>query len=187
MNPSKVMAGTGPAPQETGIAKTLLLCLPMALITFLMLSRGHMPQELSKLVAFAATFLFVNTIFFLMIRTGRTDRYRSLLFVTYAVCFVVSFIANLVETRGSMAISESNMIEGLTPFCHIVIPMTLIPAALTKTIIFPGTILGAHASIASMFALWIGSSLALGRGFCSWFCFFGGLDEDFPASSGKRG
>jgi polyferredoxin len=71
------------------------------------------------------------------------------------------------------------MIEGLTPFCHIVIPMTLIPAALTKTIIFPGTIVGVSHSIASMFVLWIGSSLALGRGFCSWFCFFGGLDEGF--------
>jgi len=57
--------------------------------------------------------------------------------------------------------------------------MTIIPAALTKTIIFPGTIIGGFASIASMFALWIGASLALGRGFCSWVCFFGGLDEGF--------
>ena len=114
-----------------------------------------------------------------MIRTGETDRWRSLLFVTYAACFVLSFITNLIEVRGSMAVSEADMIEGLTPFCHIVIPMTLIPAALTKTIIFPGTIIGVHASIAGMFVLWIGSSLALGRGFCSWFCFFGGMDEGF--------
>ena len=78
-----------------------------------------------------------------------------------------------------MAISQADMIEGLTPFCHIVIPMTLIPAALTKTIIFPGTIIGAKHAIAGMFVLWIGSSLALGRGFCSWVCFFGGMDEGF--------
>ncbi|MCG6536655.1 MAG: 4Fe-4S binding protein [Syntrophales bacterium LBB04] len=69
--------------------------------------------------------------------------------------------------------------EGLTPFCHIVIPMTLIPAALTKTIIFPGTIIGTAHSIAGMFVLWIGASLALGRGFCSWACFFGGMDDGF--------
>jgi polyferredoxin len=114
-----------------------------------------------------------------MIRTGETDRWRSLLFVIYAVCFVISFITNLIEVRGSMAVSQANMIEGLTPFCHIVIPMTLIPAALTKTIIFPGTIFGTKTAIASMFVLWIGSSLALGRGFCGWVCFFGGLDDGF--------
>jgi polyferredoxin len=95
-----------------------------------------------------------------------------------AAAFVISFISNLIEARGSMMFTESDMIEGDIPFCHLVIPMTLIPAALTKTINFPGTILGSHA-IAPMFILWSGVSLALGRGFCSWFCFFGGLDEGF--------
>ena len=57
--------------------------------------------------------------------------------------------------------------------------MTLIPAALTKTIIFPGSIIGGYASIASMFVIWIGASLSLGRGWCSWGCFFGGLDDAF--------
>jgi polyferredoxin len=151
----------------------------MMLITLFMLSRGKLPQEPGDLIAFVITFIFINSIFFLMIRTGKTDRLRSILFITYAVCFVVSFISHLIEARGSMALSQANMIEGLTPFCHIVIPMTLIPAALTKTIIFPGTIIGAKTAIASMFALWIGATLALGRGFCGWACFFGGLDEGF--------
>ena len=162
---------------QPGMGKTILLCLPMMLITLLTLSRGKLPQEPGGLFAFVATFIFINSIFFLMIRTGKTDRLRSVLFITYAVCFVISFISHLVEARGSMALSQANMIEGLTPFCHIVIPMTLIPAALTKTIIFPGTIIGAKTAIASMFALWIGATLALGRGFCGWVCFFGGLDE----------
>ncbi|MGV8058136.1 MAG: 4Fe-4S binding protein [Smithellaceae bacterium] len=172
-------SGISPANNNPGILKTLLLCLPMMAITLLMLSRGKLPAEPVRLIAFIFTFAFINAIFFLMIHSGKTDRWRSILFVTYALCFVVSFITNLIEARGSMAISEADMLEGLTPFCHIVIPMTLIPAALTKTIIFPGTITGAHASIASMFVLWIGSSLALGRGFCSWCCFFGGMDEGF--------
>jgi polyferredoxin len=30
-----------------------------------------------------------------------------------------------------------------------------------------------------MFVIWIGASLALGRGWCSWGCFFGGLDDAF--------
>ncbi|MEI6152658.1 MAG: 4Fe-4S binding protein [Deltaproteobacteria bacterium] len=161
------------------MVKSFLLAFPMMVLTFVMLSGGRMSQDPKKMIAFAITFLFVNIIFFLMIRTGKTDKYRSILFVSYAVCFVISFITHLIELRGSMAISGANMVEGLTPFCHIVIPMTLIPAALTKTIIFPGTIVGSFASIASMFVLWIGASLALGRGFCSWVCFFGGLDDGF--------
>ena len=172
-------AGIVPANQEQGISKTLLLCLPMIIITVMMLSGGKLPTEPTRLIAFILTFVFINAIFFLMIRTGETDRWRSILFVTYAVCFVISFISHLIEARGSMAVSQANMIEGLTPFCHIVIPMTLIPAALTKTIIFPGTIIGTKTAIAGMFVLWIGSALALGKGFCSWVCFFGGLDEGF--------
>lgn len=145
----------------------------------MMLSKGTPPTEPVRLTAFILTFVFINSVFFLMIRTGETDRWRSILFVTYAVCFVISFITNLIAERGSMAVSQSNIIEGLTPFCHIVIPMTIIPAALTRTIIFPGTIIGTKYAIASMVVLWIGSSLALGKGFCSWVCFFGGLDEGF--------
>ena len=161
------------------MVKSFLLAFPMMVLTFVMLSGGRMSDDPKKILAFAITFLFVNILFFLMIRTGKTDKYRSILFISYAVCFIISFITHLIELRGSMAISGANMLDGRTPFCHIVIPMTLIPAALTKTIIFPGTIIGGFASIASMFVLWIGASLALGRGFCSWACFFGGLDDGF--------
>jgi ferredoxin-type protein NapH len=167
-----------PEPRKSFL-KTSLFCLPMLLLTFVMLSGGKIPADPSRLFALAVTFVFFNLFFFLMLYHGRTDRYRAVLFVTYAVAFVISFISQLVEVRGSMALSEANMIEGETPFCHIVIPMTLIPAVLTKTIIFPGTLTGVHASIAGMFVLWIGASLSLGRGFCGWACFFGGLEDGF--------
>ncbi len=161
------------------LPKTVLLCLPMVLVTAVMLSGGKLPAEPSRLVALILTFVFFNSFFFLMLYKGRTDRYRAVLFFTYAVAFVIAFITHLIEFRGSMALSEANMIEGATPFCHIVIPMTLIPAVLTRTIIFPGTLTGVHASIAGMFVLWIGASLSLGRGFCGWACFFGGLEDGF--------
>jgi ferredoxin-type protein NapH len=113
----------------------------------------------------------------LMVKTGKTDRYRAILFVTMAVMFVISFIANLLEVRGNMALTEEDMLRGRTPFCHMVIPMTLIPAALTRTIVFPGTIRGGFADVSSMFVIWIGATIALGRGFCAWGCFFGGLED----------
>lgn len=156
--------------------KTLLLCLPMMLLTFMMVSRGIIPTDGESLFALAATFILFNLLFFFMVRTGKTDRFRSILFVTLAVCFIFSFISNLIAVRGSMALSRAHMLEGGAPFCHLAIPMTLVPAAFTKTIIFPGKILGRY-SIASMFVIWIGVTLALGRGLCSWFCFFGGLED----------
>lgn len=181
MNPLKApkKQKVKPFSVKRGIIRSLLLLLPMLILTFLMTGRGSLPDEPIRLFAMIVTLVFFNLLFFLMLRTYRTDRWRAVVFITMAVTFVISFISNLVEIRGSMMVTGADMIEGKVPFCHLVIPMTLIPAALTKTIIFPGSILEGFASIASMFVIWIGVSLALGRGFCSWFCFFGGLDEGF--------
>jgi polyferredoxin len=161
------------------LLKSLLLTLPMMLLTLLTITRGQAPSGPIEAAAIIATFLFFNSFFFLMVHTGKTDRFRATIFIVYGVAFVIAFISHLIEARGSMALTEAAMMKGETPFCHIVIPMTLIPAALTKTIIFPGSIIGGFASISSMFILWIGASLSLGRGFCGWACFFGGLDEGF--------
>ncbi len=157
--------------------RAALATLPMMFITLIMLSGGKVPHDARHVIAFLVAFLFLNTLFFLMLRTGRTDRWRAVLFIVFAGVFVISFISHLIEARGSMAISQSEMLECRTPFCHIVIPMTIIPLALTRTIIFPGTMMGVYAAIASMFVIWIGASLSLGRGFCAWGCFFGGWDD----------
>lgn len=179
MNQTEVCSSTPHPPRKT-LLRALALTLPMVLLTaFMLIGGGGIPHNPLQAVPLLLTFVFMNILFFLMIFTGRTDRYRAIFFVTMAVCFVISFIANLVEARGSMALSAENMLNGETPFCHMVIPMTLIPAALTRTIIFPGSILGGFANVASMFVIWIGVSLALGRGFCSWGCFFGGLEDGF--------
>jgi polyferredoxin len=160
--------------------KALLLSLPVLLLTAVLLLGGPTaPRSPLVLISVLATYVFINALFYLMVRTGRTDRYRAALFVTMAVTFVIGFIANLIEMRGSMALTSSDMAAGETPFCHMVIPMTIIPAALTQTIIFPGHMLGGFAPVAAMVVLWLGVSLAIGRGFCSWGCFFGGLEDGF--------
>jgi ferredoxin-type protein NapH len=161
------------------LGKALLWSLPMlALSLFMSLGGGGVPNEALRAIPMVLTLILVNVLFFLMMRTGRTDRYRAIFFVTMAVLFVVSFLAHFQEERGSMALTPGEEIKGRTPFCHMVIPMTIIPAALTRTIIFPGSILGPY-SIASMIVLWLGATLALGRGFCGWGCFFGGLEDGF--------
>jgi ferredoxin-type protein NapH len=163
------------------LGKAILVSLPMLILTSFMLvgARGGLPAGGIDLVAFLITLLGANALFFLMVRTGKTDRYRAVFFIAMSVAFVIVFVTNLLDMRGSMALSEEDMLRGRTPFCHMVIPMTLIPAVLTKTIIFPGSIREGFANVSTMFAIWIGATLALGRGFCSWGCFFGGLEDGF--------
>jgi len=171
-----------PSPFQLGWGKSLLLALPMLLLTALMtfgqvMSSGQ-PESL-VLLATLLVWVFLNVLFFLMLKTGRTDRYRALLFVVMALGFIVFFMTTIIETRGSLALTGANMVSGETPFCHLVIPMIIIPAALTRTIIFPGSLLAGFASVAGMIVIWTGASLVLGRAWCSWGCFYGGLDDGF--------
>ena len=164
-------------PAALGWGKTLAWAVPMMLLTALLMAGGpNLPKDAHRLISLIAAWLFANYLFLRMVRTGKTDRYRASYFIAIAFGFCLTFVPNLLEMRGNMALTDEDMLLGKTPFCHVVIPMTLIPAALTRTIIFPGSILGSFAGIAEMFALWIGFSLLLGRGWCSWGCFFGGLD-----------
>jgi ferredoxin-type protein NapH len=164
---------------KVGTVKGLLLTLPMTLLTALMLTGGKSQSEPLQLVAAGITWLVLTVFFFLMLTTGQTYRYRSILFITMALAMVVWFMVEVFTTRGSNIVKEINIIQGQVPFCHLVIPMVIVPAVFTRTIIFPGSLTTGFAPIAGMIVLWLGSTLALGRGFCSWVCFYGGWDEGF--------
>ena len=60
-------------------------------------------------------------------------------------------------------------------------PMIIVPALVKRVVIFPGELLpsAAHGAFSVMFIIWVGVSLAVGRGWCSWGCFYGGWDELF--------
>jgi polyferredoxin len=164
------------SPTPHGIEKSALLTLPMLLFTALFVLHGLKPGTQG---AAALTYIFLNSLFFLMVYTGRTYKYRSIFFITYSLCFILTFITNLIELRGTMQYSPATMLDGDNPCCHLVIPMMIIPAALTKTIIFPGSMFASFAGISAMIILWLGVTLAVGRGWCSWVCFYGGMDDGF--------
>ena len=176
-----------PAPPR-GIGRSLLLTVPVALFTMLLftpvLRQPGRPAKLAALIAWA----FMMVLFFLMMRTRQTYRWRRIFFVALGFLFPVGFIWDLVALRSSMSIPMERMLSGDTPFCFMVIPMTLVPAALTKTIIFPGSILPTPSnphSIAMMVALWLLATVILGKAWCSYGCFFGGLDEGFSSIAKK--
>ncbi|HOS30891.1 MAG TPA: hypothetical protein PLR39_08775, partial [Treponemataceae bacterium] len=109
---------------------------------------------------------FLLYIFISMIFTGNINKYRRIFQFVFAVLFTISFIGNLYDERGSMAITQNALFESEIPFCHLVIPVSIIPYALTKTIIFPARITGHYAAIVSMLVIWLTAVLTIGRGWC---------------------
>lgn len=160
--------------------KSLLYTLPMALILIVFITQGQLNfSNISRSLAVLTTFLFMVFLYFMMHYTGKTDQFRAILFIFFAVALSFAFIKNMLEVRNSISISGADFLECKIPFCHLVIPMMIIPAALTKSIIFPGSIVSGFANISTMVVLWFIATLALGRGFCSWGCFYGGWDDGF--------
>jgi polyferredoxin len=153
-----------------------------------MFSRVFMQPEAATKLGGAATLAFMVTLFYLMMRTGRTHRWRRIFFAALGFLFPVGFIWELIRLRGSMNIPIERMIAGDTPFCFLAIPMMIVPAALFKTVIFPGSILPTASnphSIAVMVGLWFAATLVLAKGWCSFGCFFGGIEEGFAAAMKK--
>jgi ferredoxin-type protein NapH len=160
--------------------RSLLYTLPMFLILLMLITGGRLDfiNPIST-IALTITFLFMNILYFMMHYTGKTDRYRAILFIIFALSLSFTLISNMLEMRNSMSYSQADILECKIPFCHLVIPMMILPAAFTKSIIFPGSINSGFANIASMVVLWLVATLVLGRGFCSWGCFYGGWDDGF--------
>jgi ferredoxin-type protein NapH len=165
---------------KKSFGKSLLYTLPMALITFMFITGGKPDfSSTSTALAMSVTFLGINILYFLMHYTGKTDRFRAVLFIVFAMSLSFTLISNMLEMRNSMSFSQADILECKIPFCHLVIPMMILPAAFTKSIIFPGSVISGFAAIAPMVILWLVATLVLGRGFCSWGCFYGGWDDGF--------
>jgi ferredoxin-type protein NapH len=173
-----------PAQLKKNWGASLLWTLPMVIWAILVFSKGLFHGPLAERIGAIGTVAFLAGVFLWMMRSGETYRPRRVFFVALGFLFPVGFISELIAQRGSMSISVEQMILGNTPFCHLALPMMALPAALSKTIIFPGSILpkpdNPHA-FGAMLALWVGATLILGRGWCSWGCFFGGIEEGFAS------
>ncbi len=176
-----------PAPARSA-GRSLLLTVPILLWAMLMLSRVFIQPGTAPKLAAAAVIAFMAALFYKMMRTRRTYRWRRIFFVTLGFLFPVGFIWELIRLRGSMSIPIEEMVAGDTPFCFLAIPMIIVPAALFRTIIFPGSILptpsNPHA-IGVMVGLWFAATLVLAKGWCSFGCFFGGIEEGFAAAPRK--
>jgi ferredoxin-type protein NapH len=124
------------------------------------------------IVAVGLLFLFV-----MIQRTGNISRYRRIFFASSTFLFFPAFIANLLETRGAMTVGVREVFLNQTPFCHIVIPQTVLPYLLNGVVVFPARLTDYFASVYAMIAIWLIATFTIGRGWCSWVCFYGGWDD----------
>ena len=123
-------------------------------------------------------YVMLNGLFFLTMYTKKIDKFRAIMFVSIAIAFPLEFILGLYEQRGHfMFFTFSDAINGQVPFCHIVIPQTIIPMIFTKQALFPGLISKFTYSIGIMVVMWLAVSLLVGRAWCSWACFYGGWED----------
>ena len=168
-------------PEARSITRSLLLTLPIAIWSLLMFFHPGSSTDRLSLLASAITAVFMAGLFYMMMRTSTTYRWRRAFFVGLGLLFPIGFIHDLVVMRGSMGIPVEEMIAGRTPFCFMPIPTLILPAALTRSVPFPGSLApGGGASghgIAVMVGLWLALTLVMGKGWCSYACFFGGIEE----------
>jgi ferredoxin-type protein NapH len=139
-------------------------------------------KETAAGILFAA---FSCLCFFMINYSGKPSAWRRILFASFALLMVPSFVSILIETRGSMSVDARDVFLNETPFCHMVIPMAIIPYLLRGSVIFPARVTGHFASMYSMLLIWLSASLLLGRGWCSWVCFYGGWDDAMSRASKK--
>jgi ferredoxin-type protein NapH len=170
------------------IGRSLFLTLPIALWSFLMFSHAGQPTPSGR-IASILTAIFMIALFFMMMRTLSTYRWRRWFFVALGLLFPVGFIHNVMVMRGTMGIPIEEMIAGRTPFCYLPIPLLILPAAFTKTLVFPGSILPnggmSGGGMAAMAGVWLAITIVVGKGWCSYACFWGGIEEGM-ASLPKR-
>jgi polyferredoxin len=163
--------------------KSIITCMIISFFLLLLLSTfvmaGHVVDD-TRLAASGLWTLYLTFMTFMILRTGRTRPWRSIFFILYAFSFVFIFISDLIAERGSMALTQEIIEANETPLCPVAIPQLILPALLRKLLIFPTQIVSGHyGGFWAIFFLWFVGFIAMGRGWCSWGCFFGGIDEGF--------
>jgi len=183
------MAKTLPAHEPRSTSRSLLLTLPIALWSLLMFSGWFRQPNRSQQIAGSITIVFMVVLFFMMMRTWSTYRWRRWFFVALGLLFPIGFIHQVMVMRGTMGIPIEEMIAGRTPFCFMPIPLLILPAAFFKTLVFPGSILPkggmSGGGMAAMAGIWLAVTIVLGKGWCSYACFFGGIEEGMASVPAK--
>lgn len=125
--------------------------------------------EISRLYALAWA-VFSGAVAFAIAYTGRVSFYRRIFFSVSALAFLVHFKLGLL----SKALAPS-CFSG-TPYCHIAMAPYFFGYLYQQylALMSSGWRLWGPLTLG---AAWLFVTLAIGRGWCSWACFYGGIDD----------
>ena len=77
------------------LKKSVLMMLPMILLNLFFITRGDPNTfKANNLIAFSVTFLYLSYLFFMILYTGRTDRYRAAGFISFAIILCIGFYSS---------------------------------------------------------------------------------------------
>ncbi|OGR41925.1 MAG: hypothetical protein A2X35_11500 [Elusimicrobia bacterium GWA2_61_42] len=130
-------------------------------------------RELSRAYPLAWS-LFAAAAAFAIAYTGRVSFYRRIFFSVSALAFLAHFKLSLFSR-----IFEASCFKD-TPFCHIAIAPNFLNYLYQQYLAFMsgGWKLWGPLTLG---AAWIFITLAIGRAWCSWACFYGGIDDGLSA------
>lgn len=166
-------------------AITIIQSIMMSAVILFFVVLGNNFSVYSLIYASFLLFCFIRITSLEQKKKGSGMKYRRICQSLYAVLFSISFINELIAERGSMAITNEAFSNAELPFCHITIPQVLTPFLITKNLVFPARITGHYAAVAGMLCLWFMFTVVLGRGWCSWVCFYGGWEQGFSSIAKK--
>lgn len=130
-------------------------------------------REISRWYAFAWA-LFAGGIAFAILYTGRLAGWRRLFFAVSAAAFLVHFKFGLL----AKAFEASCFKE--TPFCHIAMAPYFLNYLYQQYLSLMNGDWRLWGPL-TLGALWLFVTLAIGRAWCSWACFYGGIDDGLSA------
>lgn len=130
---------------------------------------------------FAGIFFAIvgGTFTFWILHTGKVNTPRLILFISMMLAFTAAYSIYHEITRGSILLTDEIIAGRDVAICPITIPFVVPAFVLRGEMIFPASV---QALIGIVF-LWLGFALLFGRGWCSWLCFFGGVDQACAAAA----
>ncbi|HBB67588.1 MAG: hypothetical protein A2X28_02705 [Elusimicrobia bacterium GWA2_56_46] len=153
---------------QPALAFSLAVLLPV-----LFFSRRIAGAELNPIYPVLWTLFTALTAFFI-IYTGRVSFYRRIFFSGLAVSFLVHFKLSLLSKVFASSCFKD------TPYCHIAIAPSFFNYLYQQYLALMSGDWRLWGPLTLAF-LWLFFTLVIGRAWCSWACFYGGIDDGLSA------
>jgi Fe-S-cluster-containing hydrogenase component 2 len=161
--------------QTAGSGEKMLTAGALAALVFLpvfLLSSIIAGREISRLYALAWSLLAAGTAFAIGY-TGRVSFFRRIFFSASALAFLGHFKMPLVTGSAPECFKDA-------PFCHIAMAPYFLDYLYQQYLALMSGSWKMWGPL-TLGALWLFVTLAVGRGWCSWACFYGGIDDGLSA------